>query len=107
MQLATEALGRLTTRLTGPAAGWVRVEARVRRVDDTETDFGNMMENRMNTDDQITNRGLEYWADGSSYDPDLPDLFVADEGRWEFPCCACLHVEDEIEHCKGCRHYCA
>jgi hypothetical protein len=76
-------------------------------VDDTETDFGNMMENRMNTEDQITNRGLEYWADGSSYDPDLPDLFVADEGRWAFPCCACLHVEDKVEHCKGCRHYCA
>ena len=81
------------------------VDRLVRRVDDTETDFGNMMENRMNTDDQITNRGLEYWADGSSYDPDLPDLFVADEGRWSFPCCACLHVDDEIEHCKGCRHY--
>jgi hypothetical protein len=52
-------------------------------------------------------QGLDFWVGWSSSEPDLPDLFVADDSRWSFPCCACLHVEGEIAHCKGCRHYSA
>lgn len=48
---------------------------------------------------------LSEWVD-DGFDPDLPDLFQADEGLYHFPCNACLHVEDDPSFCCGCRHWC-
>lgn len=34
-----------------------------------------------------------------------PDLFVADEGFYHFPCGECQHKKREREYCEGCRHF--
>ena len=49
--------------------------------------------------------GLYEWVD-EGFDPDLPDLFQADESSIHFPCNACIHNDDDMDFCQGCRHYC-
>lgn len=49
--------------------------------------------------------GLSEWVD-EGFDPDLPDLFQANESTLHFPCNACLHNDDDMKFCQGCRHYC-
>ena len=34
-----------------------------------------------------------------------PDLFLADEGFYHFPCGECRHRKGEPEYCEGCSHF--